>query len=316
MSDDVQRVEPKDPISIVCYLQPQEAQRPLGVNDVWRVIRSYKWLILVTVLLGMSVGGLISLVMTPVYRSETTLALAHTSGKKGELSALAGHLGGLASLAGIHLPSGQDDVAKTMALFKSRFFTDNFIKSNNLLPVLYAKLWDPSTRAWRVKPGSSRMPTLLKAYKLFNKHIRSVSLDKRTGLVSLDIEWRNPRLAAQWANDLVARFNRFEQKQAIARADKSIAFLKAQLPKTNIMAIHQFIYELLGQQMRSVMWATVHKEYAFQVLDPAVIPERPIRPRPLIIVPLGAVIGLLLGLLIAIYRSRIKSTPNPCKKSA
>lgn len=311
MSVEPLRVESKEPISIVCSLRYENTERTPSVADLGKILRSSRWLILATLLLGILVAATVALVLPPVYRAEATLAVVHSGGVNGRLSALAGNLGGLASLAGVALPTAGDSVDKNMAEFQSRAFTDSFIEEKDLLPVLYPKLWDPVSHAWRVKEGSARRPTVLKAYQLFDRHIRVIRLDSKTGLVTLDIEWRDPRIAAEWANDLVKRFNKYAQQQAISEANESITFLKQQLPNTTDAEMRQFIYGLIGEEMQDLMMATVHDEYAFQVVDPAVIPERPARPRVAVIVSLGSIIGLLAGVLIAIYRSRVKLQTNP-----
>jgi uncharacterized protein involved in exopolysaccharide biosynthesis len=308
MSAEPLHIESKEPISIVCYVRSQDAERAPSVADLGKILRSSMWLILATVLLGAVVAGVVALALPPVYRAETMLAIVHHDQQSGELSDLAGNLGGLASLAGIRLPTAGDNVDKTMAIFKSRAFTDKFIQEKDLLPVLYPSLWDPISRTWRVRQGSSRMPTVFKAYKLFNDDIRAIQLDEKAGLVTLDIEWRDPQLAAEWANDLVKRINKYEQEEAISEANKSIAFLQAQLLQTKMAEMRQLIDGLIEEQMRAVMLANVHDDYAFQVVDPAVIPERPARPKVTVIVVLGSIVGLLVGVLVAIYRSRLKAS--------
>ena len=49
-------------------------------------------------------------------------------------------------------------------------------------------------------------PTEQKAIKSF-KSILSVDEDKKSGLISLSISWKDPEVAAQWANDLVKQLN-------------------------------------------------------------------------------------------------------------
>ena len=42
--------------------------------------------------------------------------------------------------------------------------------------------------------------------KIF-KSILSVDEDKKSGLISLSISWKDPEVAAEWANDLVKQLN-------------------------------------------------------------------------------------------------------------
>lgn len=117
-----------------------------------------------------------------------------------------------------------------------------------------------------------------KANELFDERVRSVSTDKKTGLVTLAIEWKDPVQAADWANELVRRVNRQRQLEAIEEAENSIRYLKEQLGRTNSVEVQQAIYRLIETQTKSIMVAKARKDYAFKIIDPAVPPEK--RPNP------------------------------------
>ncbi len=106
-----------------------------------------------------------------------------------------------------------------------------------------------STKTWKVKSPDD-IPTALDAYKLFNEDILDVTTDKKTGLVTLAIEWQDPQQAAVWANELVSRINHHEKQLAIKEAEKSIAYLKEQLAKTSVVEMQQAIYQLMEAQTK------------------------------------------------------------------
>ena len=141
----------------------------------------------------------------------------------------------------------------------------------------------------------AQVPTLWDANKLFANKIRTVEQDGATGLVTLSIEWKDPEQAAHWASELVSRTNERMRNRAISSAEKNLAYLKRQLEQNSIAEIRTAIYKLIESELKSSMLAQGDEEYAFRVLDPAVVPQEPVRPQKKVIVLLGLVLGFMLS---------------------
>src|SRR3569832_712541 len=233
-----QQGQPKNaiPPQVVYYLQPQEvtADDEISLLDLWRVLVSYKWLIVSVTLLTTAIATAIAFYLPPVYRAEVTLAPV-TPEEGGRLSALAGELGGIASLAGINIGSGGASSAdKAIAVLESRAFTDAFIKDEQLLPVLFSDIWDPQKKVWLVEDQKDT-PTLRKAYQVFDGSIRTVKQDNKTGLITLIIEWKDPVQAARWAKLLVERLNQHERARGdCGSREKPCLFEKSVEPDQHI----------------------------------------------------------------------------------
>jgi len=300
---------PKGPIpdQVLYYLQPQvsSANDEVSLLDLWRVLVSYKWLIFVLTFLSICIGAGIAFWLPPVYRAEITLAPVSTE-EGGRLSALAGELGGIASLAGINIGSGNTSTDQAIAVLKSRAFTDAFIKEEQLLPILFSDQWDSQKKTWRLE-DQNEAPTLRQAYLLFDERLRTITQDKKTGLITLVIEWKDPKQAAQWANLLVERLNFHERRAAIAEAEKSLAYLKNQLSQTSVLEMQQAIYRLIEAQTKNIMLANARDEYAFKIIDPAVTPEKKTKPNRVFIIGIGATIGFLSSLLLVFVMSAVKN---------
>ena len=106
-----------------------------------------------------------------------------------------------------------------------------------------------------------------------------------------------------WANELVSRINHHEKQLAIKEAEKSIAYLKEQLAKTSVVEMQQAIYQLMEAQTKKIMLANVRDQYAFKVIDPAVVPEKKIKPNRKLIVVLGFMLGLVASIFVVFVRS-------------
>ena len=172
------------------------------------------------------------------------------------------------------------------------------IKLSNLLSVK-KKAWDANAGTWKKDIVA---PTLWDAYNLFDKSIRSIDIDKKTGLVTLSIDWKDPKLAAAWANKLVVMLNSSLRADAIDESKQNLKFLREQIEKTSIVQIQQSLFGLVEAEMKKSMLANVTSEYAFKVIDPAVIPERKIKPKRASIVIMSFMLGGFLGTFIALIR--------------
>jgi len=288
----------------VYYLPAQMPMEDDEINllDYWRILMRYKWLIVVITML--SAAGTIALAfnMTPIYRAEVTLAPAGEN--KGAASALAGQFGGIASLAGISLGGGGGKTEEAIAKLQSRLFTNAFIQEEKLMPILFAELWNAESKTWMIAEKKDE-PTAWQAYKLFN-NIRSISEDKKTGMYTLAFEWKNPEQATVWANQIVKRINQHQKRAAITEAEQSIAYLTNELKGTSIVEMRQSIFRLIEAQTKNIMLANVRDEFAFKIIDPAVVPEDKIKPKKKLMAILGTIVGFMLGIFLAFFLAFIK----------
>lgn len=240
----------------------------------------------------------IAFLMTPVYRAQVVFVSA-TAGQGnlgGPLSSVLDSLGGLASQAGINLSSTSDSsVEETLAVLKSRQLTMSFINDNHLMPKLYPKKWDAAAHRWKVPLDDQ--PTEARAFKKFDKKIRTVDRDKKSGLVTLQIDWSDRNEAAAWANELVRRVNVEMRARAITKADDSLGFLQKELGTTADVDTRDAVNKLIETQVKQRMLANVTPDYAFRVVDKAVAPDKddPIRPQKLALLLAGPLAGFALG---------------------
>ena len=278
----------------------------LSLAEIWQALTGGKWIILIAVLLTTVAATAAALLMTPIYRGEVLLAARADDG--GNTGRLAGQLGGLASLAGVRLDSGGNEKIEAIAMLRSRTFAERFIREHNLLPILFADIWDDEAKEWLVDEPEAA-PTMRRAVRRFND-IRRVSEDAETGLVTLAIEWKDRVIAAAWATDFVKMLNAEMRARAIAEAQQSIAYLQAEADKTSVVELKRVIYSLIEDQIRSIMLANVREQFAFQILDPAVVPDpgEKVRPNRRLMVVLGFILGTMLGVFAVFFRNAVRST--------
>jgi uncharacterized protein involved in exopolysaccharide biosynthesis len=257
-----------------------------------------------------------------VFKAETLLM--PVTSDKGGLGALAGNLGGLASMAGIGLGDSSNDNTKlALQLVKSRAFIGEFIQENDLLaPVMAADGWDlqtgnltynkslynQATKKWlrQVKAPLKPEPSLLEAHGQFLK-LLSVEQDSKTKFVKISIEFYSPTLAADWLRKLVLKLNNKIRELDVDEANSSIEYLEKLANESPVSGLQMVFSSLLEEQIKSKMLAEVRQDYVFKVVDPAIAPDKKSKPQRALIIIIAGFLGGIIGLIIVLYRSGKKS---------
>jgi uncharacterized protein involved in exopolysaccharide biosynthesis len=289
--DQVTKLEPRDEITFRDLVQELRVSK--------RLIFS---LVLGFTLVGIAIGAL----RPREYQASTVLSPAAegNTSRLGGLAALASQYGGLASLAGIDLAGGGKK-DESVAVLQSELLTERYIRENNLLPILYAKMLDRSTGKW-LTTDPKNVPTLWKANRYF-KTIRGVIEDKKSGLVIVTITWTDPKLATKWANDLVRLTNVYLRDKAIAECERNIAYLNEQASRTTVIEAQKAIYSLLQTEIDKEMVARGREEYALKVIDPAFVPEKPSSAGPVLLGLLGFGLGCTVAILFVFARKALSA---------
>ena len=230
---------------------------------------------------------------------------------------------------------------QAQALLQSTFFFEDFVRSENLLPMIFSDRWDPVAGAWQ----SGEPPLLREGARLLQDRVRVARQKTGGGLVKVILEDSDPNIAADMLNRLVRRVNETIRLDEIDKAKRKIAYLQQQLRAYNSLPVARFepgntgqsgshsmqtlsgeqpgIFEFLHAQMqlsarsleqqkligeiyyheRVVMQASVKPdEFALKVYDPAETSEEAVHPRKASVVLLGLVGGLFSSFFLAFTR--------------
>jgi hypothetical protein len=281
----------------------------ISVIDLWHALKRHKWMILAVTLVAVLASGVAALLMTPTYRSETVLA--PVSQDEG-ISRYAGNLerfGSIAALVGVDLSQSGSRKNEAMATLQSRLLTEQFIRDEKLLPVLFHDLWDARDERWDVRDPDD-IPTLGDAYELFDEDVRHLSESRRNGMVILTIEWEDAQLAADWANELVERTNAMLRNRTEEEAQRAIDYLRAELDETSAVELQQVLHRLIEAQMKEIILTKATEQFAFRVIDPAKPAEKPYRPRPVEMAAIAGVLALLASVIFVLLRD-VAARHNP-----
>lgn len=280
-----------------------EERSELTLRELLATLRRGKWLAAGFVLAATAAAILLSWLTPTSYKATIIISPVLNTPGAGQLSGVTSLLsqfgGGLASLAG--MSSGDLRKAESLAVLESEALTEKYIHQNDLLPVLFRDEWDARNGRW-LPMAPQKLPTLWKANEFFNKKVRLITTDPKTGLVRMTITWTDPQVAAKWANELVSLANDYLRRKAIDESDRNIAYLNEQATRTDVVPVKQAVYTLLQSEINKEMLARGSEEYAFKILDPAIAPERPFSPRPLLWTFIAIVGSLSLSVFVAFVR--------------
>jgi uncharacterized protein involved in exopolysaccharide biosynthesis len=294
----------------------QHMDAEIDLKELFDVLWSGKLLLSAVIGLAAIISVVVALSLPNIYTASALLA--PVDGEGGTLSGLMKQYGGLASLAGVSLPGGEEGSRTQlgMELMESRSFIGDFVERHDILPELMAveswdavsgdlvfdtEAYDPASKTWvrDVKPPKLPAPSTQEAHKAF-LDLLDVSQDKKTGFVTISIEHQSPRVASQWVNWLVEDINAVVKAQDVDEATKSIEYLTQQIASTSLADLQAVFFELIQSQTETVMLAEVRPEYVFKTIDPAVVPEEKSDPSRALICVLGTLLGGMLGVVIVL----------------
>ncbi|WP_404393192.1 Wzz/FepE/Etk N-terminal domain-containing protein [Pseudoalteromonas phenolica] len=274
-----------------------------------------KWVIALFIFLASISGLFYSLSLPNLYTSHVQLMPEkglNASGSNG-LGALSGGL----SMLGIG-KQGQDNyVSIALKLLEGNNFIGEFLNEHNLEAVFFAsKSWEPTSNTLffneKLYDGKEwlREETILKGkeptHKELSENFRSehlsLSLDDKTGFVSISVSHVSPHVAYSTLNNLIQYINNELRNQAIEKSNKKIAYLKDAISNTSDSEIKTGFINMLVAEEKDKMLASVNTEFVFTVVDPAFLPSDKSGPKRLIILLMFVFFGGFLGVLIALIK--------------
>ncbi|WP_418140340.1 Wzz/FepE/Etk N-terminal domain-containing protein [Marinobacter sp. MA] len=293
----------------------------IDLRELFAILWRGKWIITVFTVVFAAVGVLYALSKPNIYQASVLLAPAQDEGGTGGIS---GQLGGLASLAGISLGSGgSNQTMIAREVLQSRAFIADFIRSHSLsVPLLATEAWNDNDQVWIYnadvyniesgqwltdEKGESLKPTDWDLVKTFKEDHLNVSENKDTGMITLSVKSLSPLAAQQWAEWLVTDINEHMRQQDVTKANARIEYLEGKLNETNVAGMQQVFYQLIESETRTVMLANAQKEYVFETVDPAVVPQEKTEPKRALICIVATALGGILGALIVFVRAFILS---------
>jgi len=193
----------------------QENSEPdINLLDLMIALGQEKWTLIVVTLLGAITGVVVSLVTPATYVSRATIMPSQQSGGGG---------GGLASLGSLAGLAGLGQISNIAAGIKS---SDEMyialMRSQSVQTALIEK--------FKLKERYDARNTL-EARQALNLNV-TVLADKKSGLILIDSQDKDPEFAAQLANAHVKELNAILSRLAVTEAQQRRAYYEQQIVKT------------------------------------------------------------------------------------
>lgn len=294
---------------------PDKMENEVDVIELLKELKRRKWFLITLSMIGFVFAAIFSHLIPNIYRSETLLAPVIRD--NGGLSNLTSSFGGLASLAGVNLNSGQSDQTTLgLEILKTRSFFNDFIRREEALaPLMASKGWDEATGAlvidssvFNTEKGiwlEGKKPTLTEAHSKFLESL-SIKRDNESGLITITFEHYSPILTQQWLTELVAQLNQTMKFYDVDKAEKSIEYLRKQVSSTEVIELQAGFYSLIQSQIETIMLANSRSEYLYRTLDPPTKPESKVGPKRMLLSLVGLFVGAFLGVLGVLVRYLFK----------
>ena len=255
---------------------------------------------------------------------KATALLAPAQQDSGGISGALGQLGGLASLAGVSIGGGDSSEAQVaQEIMKSWSFIEGFMLTMTLrlrytrpkagvkgqMSYRLIKSYDAANNQWLVEDDSGVVgpPSSWQLFKAFSERV-AVSEDKKSGLVSVSIEYYSPQIAKQWLDLYISAINKHMQARQVAKVSNNIEYLEAQIEKTSITEMQEVFYTIIEEQIKSQMLAEASPDYAFVAVSPSMVPEEKSQPKRALICILGTLLGGMLSVLLVLVMHYAKKS--------
>jgi len=296
----------------------------IDVGDVVDILFMAKKFIIVGAML---VGGLfllISFTLPEKYESKIILVPAGGGDASSHMAGLFGQVGSLASLAGVNIDGTGSREVVALEVMKTWGFIEAFISSNDIAPEVvavvdwdeksgelqYKSSFDPSTRSWSgggwaVGGGINGKPKSWDVYKKFKKNM-SIVQDSKSGLITIRLKHYSPHLAKEWLELLVDSVNEYFRERDKSKAISRISYLQEKAVETSVAEMKSVFYELIEEQIKTLMLAEASDEYVFEVVSAPKVAEEKVGPGKLVLVLAGVILGIIISAAVVILKFATK----------
>ncbi len=291
------------------------SEEEIDLRELFKVLFDGKILIALVASIITFSSVIYALMMTDYYKSEAVMSVRDNSEDKNLLS----QFGGAASLMGLNVSSTDDKASQTIQLIQSRKFIKHLLTFENILPSIMAAksydisskkllfdgdLYDSKSKNWIGEPdeNGSAKPSYLDAHGVYLNDLLSISQDKNTGFILIDIKHLSPVFAKEFLELIIRETNTILRKKDLEESNEALMYLTNELRKTSLVELKESIKNLIEAQLEVQMMSKINEDYVLVEIDPLFIPERGLSNSKLLIVIFSAIFGSLLGGVIVLIR--------------
>lgn len=295
----------------------------IDLRELFVTLWKGKWFITFCVLLAIALGSLylryadkkytVTYIFKPVSSEDAT---PNFSG-----------LGGLASLAGVSLPSSSSgDFTAFKMLLKSEEVATLMMDDTQFIREIFASEWNGSARAFERPPPGPLTP--LKAVIKFvllgegetayiapnparvanwmsNAFVTSV--DRDTGYLTFSSETTKPELSLKIISRAASLTDQLLKERFIRSAEKTMTFYQQKLAAARAREHREALAKLIAQEDQKLMLASKGSYFVAEPLTTPSVSLYPTSPKSSLILALSVVLGGFFGAALVLIRKALKS---------
>jgi hypothetical protein len=234
-------------------------------------------------------------------------------------------LGGIASLAGINLPSSSSsDFNVFKELIYSNEVSHEIIKNKDMTRMLFAGEWNKSLGKY--SPGKKSKISELKNYvknlllgeeeeiyippnsrrlaKFISEYVK-LTVERKTGFLFLTSEHSQPELILKLLIEITNASDGIIRDRYVNFSKEPLDFYKEKLNSSRSREHREALAQLISKEQQKLMLASSGKYFAIEPITKPVISLYPTHPRPMSNLILSLFIGLVFSMLIVLLRNKI-----------
>jgi len=241
-----------------------------------------------------------------------------------------GGFGGLASLAGISLPSSSSaDFTAFQALLTSEEVSDTLVADEELMRLLFTSEWNEDSQSYS-QPRTSNIGTVkailkkiltgdhTKDYMPPNsrrvseilKNLVAISVDKQTGYLKLVAETDNPELRINIIQRIVSITDELLKTRYVSSAEETLAFYQEKINLARSRELREALAKLMAQENQKLMLAARGKSFVVELLMRPTTSLQPTSPKSSLILTLSIILGAFFGTAWVLIRASLQTREN------
>ena len=254
-----------------------------------------------------------------IYLVEYKLKPVGENQQKNKLSGL----GGIASLAGIELPSSS---INDFEIFKELIFSaevaEEVLKNKSLIKKIYGGEWnsflqtysEPSKTKFRIFMGDLKniltgnyednyMPPNARRLAIYISQNISINEDRKTGFLTLRAETSQPNMLLSVISNSIEESDKIMRQRYIDFSKEPLEFYTEKLRTARSREHREALAELISKEEQKLMFASKGKYFTAEPYIDPTISMYPVTPRPKIVLLFSLILGLFTGCGIVFIRN-------------
>ena len=235
-------------------------------------------------------------------------------------------LGGLASIAGIQLPSNSSN---DFQIFKELIYTTEvseiIFENNKIIKEIFSSEWNETLDNYS-KPKKNKTQILVNDLKrlltgsiemdytppnprrLANFIAQNIEIDeeKGTGFLKIKSETSKPELILSLIIEATKASDKIMRQRYISFSTEPLIFYKEKLRSARSREHREALAELISKEDQRLMFASRGRYFIAEPYKNPTISLHPTAPKPKLILALSLVLGLFLGATFVLVRNTIR----------